>query len=289
VKFNLKDFQVVEGRKVDLKKRPTIIKPFYKSREQYKEILTRHIDELSSLQNILYADDRYALLLIFQAMDAAGKDGAIKHVMSGVNPQGCQVFSFKHPSPEELDHDFLWRTTRDLPQRGKIGIFNRSYYEEVLIVRVHPRILKGEQIPEDLLNNKIIWEERYRSIRDLEKHLYYNGTMVIKFFLHLSKEEQRQRFLKRLDDPSKNWKISPADIQERKYWKDYMKAYEACLNATSTLKSPWYIVPADDKENAHLIISQTIVETLRRLKMSYPRADTQRQKDLLQIRKDLLK
>ena len=289
MKFNLKDFQVVEGRKVDLKKRPTIIKPFYKSREQYKEILTRHIDELSSLQNILYADDRYALLLIFQAMDAAGKDGAIKHVMSGVNPQGCQVFSFKHPSPEELDHDFLWRTTRDLPQRGKIGIFNRSYYEEVLIVRVHPRILKGEQIPEDLLNNKIIWEERYRSIRDLEKHLYYNGTMVIKFFLHLSKEEQRQRFLKRLDDPSKNWKISPADIQERKYWKDYMKAYEACLNATSTLKSPWYIVPADDKENAHLIISQTIVETLRRLKMSYPRADTQRQKDLLQIRKDLLK
>lgn len=279
----------MEGRKVELKKRPTIIKPFYKSKDQYKEILARHIDELSSLQNILYADNRYAILLIFQAMDAAGKDGAIKHVMSGVNPQGCQVFSFKRPSPEELDHDFLWRTTRELPQRGKIGIFNRSYYEEVLIVRVHPQILKGEQIPEDLLSSKTIWEERYRSIRDLEKHLFYNGTRIIKFFLHISKEEQRQRFLKRLDDPSKNWKISPADIQERKFWKVYMKDYEACLSATSTTKSPWFIVPADDKENAHLIVSQTIVDTLKSLKMSFPQASAQRQKELLQMRKALLK
>jgi PPK2 family polyphosphate:nucleotide phosphotransferase len=220
VKFSLNDFQVMEGREIDLKDRPTSIKPFYKSKDQYKDILARHIDELSSLQNILYADNRYALLLIFQAMDAAGKDGAIKHVMSGVNPQGCQVFSFKHPSPAELDHDFLWRTTRELPERGKIGIFNRSYYEEVLIVRVHPQILKAEQIPANLLSSRVIWDERYRSIRDLEKHLYYNGTRVIKFFLHLSKEEQRRRFLNRLEDPSKNWKISPADIQERKCWKD---------------------------------------------------------------------
>jgi len=289
MKINPKDFQVREGRKVELKKIPTTIKLFYKSKDQYKEILARHIDELSDYQNILYADNRYALLLIFQAMDAAGKDGAIKHVMSGVNPQGCQVFSFKHPSPEELDHDFLWRTTRDLPLRGQIGIFNRSYYEEVLIARVHPQILQGEQIPEDLLSPKTIWEERYRSIRDLEKHLYYNGTRVIKFFLHLSKEEQRRRFLKRLDDPSKNWKISSADIEERKYWDDYMKAYEACLTATSRAQAPWYVVPADDKENAHLIISQTIVETLKSLKMSYPLADAKRKKELLQIRKRLIK
>ena len=264
-----------------------MIKPFYKSKDQYKEILAQHIEELSDIQNILYADNRYALLLIFQAMDAAGKDGAIKHVMSGVNPQGCQVFSFKHPSPEELDHDFLWRTTR-ICLCAVNRIFNRSYYEEVLIVRVHPADPSGRTDPRDLLNSKSIWQERYRSIRDLEKHLYYNGTRVIKFFLHLSKEEQRRSFLKRIDDPSKNWKISPADIQERKFWKDYMKAYEACLSATSTAQSPWYIVPGDDKENAHLIISLTIVDTLKGLKMSYPKPDTQRRKELLQIRKSLL-
>ena len=222
-------------------------------------------------------------------MDAAGKDGAIKHVMSGVNPQGCQVFSFKHPSPEELGHDFLWRTTRDLPQRGMIGIFNRSYYEEVLIARVHPEILQGEQIPKNLLSSKTVWEERYRSIKDLEKHLYCNGTRVIKFFLHLSKEEQRQRFLKRMDDPSKNWKISPADIQERKYWKDYMKAYEVCLSATSTTKSPWYIVPADDKENARLIVSRIILDTFDEFKMTYPRTSAKRREELQMIRKRLAK
>jgi PPK2 family polyphosphate:nucleotide phosphotransferase len=287
MKINPKDFEVGEGRKVELNKWPTMVEPFYKSKAKYKEILEQHISELSNLQNILYADNRYALLLIFQAMDAAGKDAAIKHVMSGVNPQGCQVYSFKHPSPEELDHDFLWRTTRDLPQRGRIGIFNRSYYEEVLIVRVHPRILQGEGIPKSLLSIKNIWEERYRSIRDLEKHLYYNGTRVIKFFLHISKEEQCRRFLRRLDDPSKNWKISSDDIKERKFWKVYMKAYEACLNATSTLKAPWYIVPADDKENAHLIISQAIVDTLKSLKMSYPKPDAQRRKELLQMRNSL--
>ena len=279
-----KEFQVPEGHAVQLKKYPTSIKPFYKSKEHYQEILDQHIQQLSDMQNILYADDRYSILLIFQAMDAAGKDGAIKHVMSGVNPQGCQVYSFKHPSPQELDHDFLWRTTRDLPQRGMIGIFNRSYYEEVLIVRVHPQVLQAEQIPKDLLGSKTIWEERFRSIRDLEKHLYYNGTRVIKFFLHLSKEEQGRRFFKRMDDPSKNWKITLADIQERKYWKDYMKAYEACLSATSSLKAPWYIVPADDKENAHLIISQVIVDTLKSLKMSYPKPNAQRQKELQKMR-----
>jgi len=287
MKINVKDFKVLEGQDVQLKKFSTSIKPFYKSKDQYQEVLWQHIEELKKMQNILYADDRYALLLIFQAMDAAGKDGAIKHVMSGVNPQGCQVFSFKHPSPEELDHDFLWRTTRDLPQRGKIGIFNRSYYEEVLIVRVHPQILQGEQIPKSLLSPKTIWEERYRSIKDLEKHLYCNGTRIIKFYLHLSKEEQRRRFLRRIDDPSKNWKISPADIEERKYWKDYMKAYEACLSATSTTNSPWYIVPADDKDNAHLIISQVVVDTLKSLKMSYPPMDVKHQKELLQMRKML--
>ena len=288
MKINPKDFQVAEGRKVDLKKHPTVIPPFYKSKDHYKEILVKHISELSDLQNILYADNRYALLLIFQAMDAAGKDGAIKHVMSGVNPQGCQVFSFKHPSTEELDHDFLWRTTRDLPQRGMIGIFNRSYYEEVLIARVHPSILQGEQIPKDLTDPKTIWQERYHSIRGLEKHLYYNGTRIIKFFLHLSKEEQRRRFIQRIDDPAKNWKISPDDIKERKFWKDYMKAYETCLSATSTAKAPWYIVPADDKENAHLIISQAIVDTLKGLKMSFPKPDVQRRKELLRMRRSLI-
>jgi PPK2 family polyphosphate:nucleotide phosphotransferase len=289
MKITPKDFQVPESRDIQLKKYPTIIKPFYKSKDQYKEILERHIEELSDIQNILYADNRYALLVIFQAMDAAGKDGAIKHVMSGVNPQGCQVFSFKHPSPQELDHDFLWRTTRDLPQRGQIGIFNRSYYEEVLVVRVHPEILQREQIPDGLLSTKTVWEERYRSIRDLEKHLYYNGTRVIKFFLHISKEEQRRRFLNRMEDPSKNWKISPADIEERKFWKDYTKAYEECLSATSSSKAPWYIVPADDKENAHLIISRAIVDTLKSLKMSYPKTDARRQKELKEMHKGLLR
>jgi len=288
MKINPKDFQVSETYRVDLKRQPCTIKPFYRSQDEYKEILEQHIKELSDLQNILYADNRYALLLIFQAMDAAGKDGAIKHVMSGVNPQGCQVFSFKHPSVEELDHDFLWRTTRDLPMRGQIGIFNRSYYEEVLIARVHPEILQAEQIPKDLMSPKTIWQERFRSIKDLEKHLYCNGTRVIKFFLHLSKEEQRRRFLKRMDDPSKNWKISPDDIKERDYWKDYMKAYEDCLSNTSTAKAPWYVIPADDKENAHLIISQTIVDTLKSLKMSYPKLNSQRQKEILQMRKTLL-
>ena len=244
---------------------------------------------MSARQSLLYADNRYSLLLIFQAMDAAGKDGAIKHVMSGVNPQGCQVFSFKHPSATDLEHDFLWRTTRCLPERGHIGIFNRSYYEEVLIVRVHPEILRAQELPEKLFDDKKFWEHRFRSINDLEKHLYRNGTRVMKFFLHLSKEEQRKRFLARIDDPAKNWKFSQADLAERKFWKDYMKAYEECLSATSTEHAPWFVVPADDKENARLIISQIVLDTLQSLKMSYPETTKARRKELQAIRKSLAK
>jgi PPK2 family polyphosphate:nucleotide phosphotransferase len=221
MKINSKDFRVPPGKKVDLKKWPTRVKPVYKSKKQYQGLLGEQVEELSTLQRLLYASDRYAVLLIFQAMDAAGKDGAIRHVMSGVNPQGCQVFSFKHPSAMELEHDFLWRTTRSLPERGRIGIFNRSYYEEVLIVRVHPEILRSQGLPDELLDEKTIWEERYRSIVNLENHLYRNGTRIIKLFLHLSKEEQRKRFLERIDEPDKNWKFSLADIEERKFWKHY--------------------------------------------------------------------
>ena len=206
--------------------------------------------QLADRQNLLYAHDRYALLLIFQAMDAAGKDGVIKHVMSGINPQGCQVFSFKHPSATELDHDFLWRTTECLPERGRIGIFNRSYYEEVLIVRVHPEILQAQRLPDEALEGSGIWKRRYQSIVDHERHLHRNGTRIVKFFLHLSKEEQARRFLARIDDPAKNWKFSAGDIAERARWKDYMRAYEECLEATSTEHAPWFIVPADDKQNA---------------------------------------
>ena len=287
MKINVKDFRVPEGEKVNLEKWPTLVDPVYKSKKKYHKILDEQIEELSSLQRLHYASDRYALLLIFQAMDAAGKDGAIRHVMSGVNPQGCQVFSFKHPSATELDHDFLWRTTKDLPERGRIGIFNRSYYEEVLIVRVHPEILRSQKLPDDLLEEKTIWEERYRSIVDLEKHLYCNGTRIIKFFLHLSEEEQRKRFLDRIDEPEKNWKFSLADIKERGFWNQYMQAYEACLSATSTKNAPWYVVPADDKKNARLIISEIILDTFKALNMSYPETSAKRQQELQLIREQL--
>ena len=289
MKFTSKDFRVREDQQVNLKKWPSRIRPLCKSKEQYKALLDAHTDELRSLQNLLYAHNRYSLLLIFQAMDAAGKDSTIKHVMSGVNPQGCQVFSFKHPSAEELDHDFLWRTTRCLPERGRIGIFNRSYYEEVLVVRVHPEILNAQDIPDELLKEKTIWQERYHSIVDMENHLSRNGTRILKFFLHLSKNEQRKRFLARIDDPEKNWKFSLADIEERKYWKDYMHAYEACLGATSTRNAPWFVVPADDKENARLIVSRIILDALKELKMTYPQLDAKRQKELQSIRKLLIK
>jgi PPK2 family polyphosphate:nucleotide phosphotransferase len=285
MKINSKDFRVREGDEVNLKKWPTLVDPVYKSKDQYQKLLGDHVAELSSQQQLLYASNRHAVLLIFQAMDAAGKDGAIRHVMSGVNPQGCQVFSFKHPSAGELQHDFLWRTTRDLPERGRIGIFNRSYYEEVLIARVHPEILVGEGIPDAPHDDKTVWHDRYRSIVNLEKHLHING--IIKFFLHLSQEEQRKRFLARIDEPEKNWKFSNADIEERKFWKRYMHAYEQCLGATTTRDTPWYVVPADDKENARLIVSQIVLDTFEELKMSYPRTSAKRRRELLSIRKRL--
>jgi PPK2 family polyphosphate:nucleotide phosphotransferase len=289
MKIHSKDFRVREGDEVNLKKWPTKVDPVYKSKEQYKKLLEEHVAQLSSQQQLLYASNRYALLLIFQATDAAGKDGAIRHVMSGVNPQGCQVFSYKHPSVAELEHDFLWRTSRDLPERGRIGIFNRSYYEEVLIVRVHPEILRSEAIPGTPHHDKEVWQDRYRSIVDLEKHLYGNGTRIIKFFLHLSKEEQRKRFLARIDEPEKNWKFSTADIAERGFWKQYMNAYEKCLGATSTGHAPWYVVPADDKENARLIVSRIVLDTFEELKMAYPKTSAKRRRELLSIRKQLTK
>ena len=273
--------------KVELNECPTIVKPYCKSKKQYQKLLEEHIETLSSLQRLHYASGRYALLLIFQGMDAAGKDGAIRHVMSGVNPQGCEVFSFKQPSSEELKHDFLWRTTCRLPERGRIGIFNRSYYEEVLIARVHPEILRGQGLPVELLDEKTIWKERYRSITDLEDHLHRNGTRIVKVFLHMSKDEQRKRFLERIDEPDKNWKFSLADIHERKFWHHYMKAYEACLNATSTHDAPWYVVPADDKENARVIVSNIVLDALNELKMAYPKTTPKRLSELESIRKEL--
>ncbi|MGA2445174.1 MAG: ADP-polyphosphate phosphotransferase [Opitutaceae bacterium] len=287
--INAKHFRVPVGKKVKLKQWPTWVKPFYQSKQQYARLLEEHVRELSRLQELLYAHSRYSLLVIFQAMDAAGKDGAIKHVMSGVNPQGCEVFSFKPPSAEELGHDFLWRTTCRLPERGRIGIFNRSYYEEVLIARVHPEILDGQRLPAELLDHKIIWEGRYRSIMDFEQHLHRNGTRIVKCFLHLSKEEQRRRFLARIDEPAKNWKFSLADIAERRRWGDYRKAYEDCLYATTSATAPWYVVPADDKENARLIVSQILLDELARFKMNYPKPTTQRRQELQAIRRLLAK
>lgn len=289
MKINIKDFRVPEGKKVNLKKWSTRAKPVYKTKHQYEELLSSQVKELSLQQELLYATNCHAVLLIFQAMDAAGKDGAIKHVMSGVNPQGCQVFSFKHPSALELEHDFLWRSYRCLPERGRIGIFNRSYYEEVLIVRVHPEILRSQGLPGGGRDETSLWRDRYHSIVDMESHLYRNGTRIIKFFLHLSKEEQRKRFLDRIDKPKKNWKLSLADIIERKFWGQYMEAYEACLGATSTKIAPWYVVPADDKENARLIIAQIVLDTFKALNMRPPETDAKHQQELLSIREQLMK
>ena len=289
MKIDSKDFRVRPEKKVKLKEWPTIVKPFCKSKKRYQKLLGEHVEELSLLQHLHYASNRYALLLIFQGMDAAGKDGAVRHVMSGVNPAGCQVWSFKQPSADELEHDFLWRTTFRLPERGQIGVFNRSYYEEVLVVRVHPEILRSQGLPEELRDKKTLWEERYRSIVNLESHLYRNGTRIVKVFLHLSKEEQRKRFLERIDEPDKNWKFSTSDIHERKYWKDYMEVYEDCMHATSTHHAPWYVVPADDKENARLIVSRIVLDALIGLKMAYPKTTEKRRLELESIRKQLAK
>jgi PPK2 family polyphosphate:nucleotide phosphotransferase len=289
MKIKTTDFRVPPAKKVDLGKWPTSVKPVYGSKKDYDKLLKGQVEELIPLQNLQYASNRWAVLLIIQGMDAAGKDGAIRHVMSGINPQGCQVFSFKQPSAEELDHDFLWRTNRRLPERGRIGIFNRSYYEEVLVVRVHPEILRGQALPEELVDEKTIWEERFRSIVDMEAHLHRNGTRIVKIFLHQSKEEQRKRFLKRIDDPEKNWKLTPSDVEERELWDEYMHAYEECLSATSTADAPWYAVPADDKKNARLIISEILLDLFRGLEMSYPEPSAERREELQAIREKLAK
>lgn len=285
MKIKSADFCIQDDKPFTLTELPTRVGPVYKSKSQYQKILADHIAQLSEQQQLLYASNKYAVLLIFQAMDAAGKDGAIKHIMSGVNPQGCQVYSYKHPSLNELQHDFLWRTTRDLPERGRIGIFNRSYYEEVLIARVHPEVLASENLPGDGGEN--IWQERFRSICNLESHLHRNGTLVLKFYLHLSQEEQRLRFIDRIDNPDKNWKFGAADMAERKFWPQYLSAYQACIAATSTAESPWYVVPADDKESARIIVSRIILDKLQALEMSYPVTGPERKKELQVIRKQL--
>jgi PPK2 family polyphosphate:nucleotide phosphotransferase len=289
MKIDASEFRVKEGEKADLVTRPTDVKPICDSKKHYKHLLKEHVESLTALQRLHYASSRYAMLLIFQGMDAAGKDGAIRHVMSGINPQGCEVFSFKQPSAEELKHDFLWRTTCRLPERGRIGIFNRSYYEEVLVVRVHPEILRAQGLPAALLDEKNIWEQRYRSIVDLEEHLHRNGTQIVKIFLHLSKNEQRKRFIDRIDEPDKNWKFSTSDIHERTFWHQYMEAYEACLTATSTHHAPWHVVPADDKENARLIVSRIVLDAFEGLDMAYPKTTAKRRRELVSIRKSLVK
>lgn len=248
--------------------------------------LEQGVARLSELQSLLYAQNKWALLLIFQAMDAAGKDGTIKHVMSGVNPQGCQVYSFKVPSAEELDHDFLWRTLKCMPERGRIGIFNRSYYEEVLVVRVHPKLLDHQKIPSTLIS-KDIWSERFEDIASLERYLSRNGVLIRKFFLNVSKKEQKRRLLSRLEEPDKNWKFSAADLGERKCWRDYQKAYEDTIRHTATEESPWYIIPADHKWFTRLAVAEAIVDTLESLKLTYPEVDQAKKKELAKIRKDL--
>jgi PPK2 family polyphosphate:nucleotide phosphotransferase len=284
MKIRTRDYRVPQGVKVRLRKWPTRVPPVYETNGDYEKMLARHVERLSALQELLYASDQFTLLVIFQGMDTSGKDGAIKHVMSGVNPQGCHVTSFKHPSATELQHDFLWRAVQALPERGCIGIFNRSYYEEVLVVRVHPELLRAEGLPDANDSDGSVWKGRYRSIVDLEDHLGRCGTRVIKFFLHVSKDEQRDRLLARLDDPDKSWKFNVADIDERGFWPAYMDAYESCLGATSTANAPWYVVPADDKRNARLIVSQVIVETLEKLGMEYPRLDAAEHQKLLSVR-----
>jgi PPK2 family polyphosphate:nucleotide phosphotransferase len=254
---------------------------------QMKETLQIGVDMLASLQDVLYAQDKWSLLLIFQAMDAAGKDGAIKHVMSGVNPQGCQVTSFKAPSAEELDHDYMWRCQKYLPERGRIGIFNRSYYEEVLVVRVHESILQAQKLPEKLIT-KDIWEERFRDIRNYEKYLSHNGIKVVKFFLNVSKNEQRKRFIERIDNPDKNWKFSSADAKERTYWKDYMKAYEELIKNTSTKNCPWYVVPADNKSFARIVIASAVINALSEMDLKYPNVGKEKIAELKAIRETLM-
>src|SRR6201984_321601 len=288
MKFKSTDFRVEEGHKVNLDKWPTAGEPIYESKKKYQKILANHVDQLSSLQQLLYAPNRYALLLIFQAMDAAGKDGAIKHVMSGVNPQGCQVYPFKSPSSEDLDHDYLWRCMKCLPNRGHIGIFNRSYYEERLVVRVHPEFLAKQKLPPKLMG-KHIWEERFEDIRNFEQYLTRNGVIVRKFFLNVSKKEQKQRFLERIDDPQKNWKFSSNDASERDFWDDYMQAYEEMIQETATKEAPWYVVPADNKWFTRVVVAAAVIDALADLDLEYPEVGENKLKELATAKKKLLR
>jgi PPK2 family polyphosphate:nucleotide phosphotransferase len=276
--------------KLRLSDHKTKIKDVYKNKSDYRDLIKEFQDEINNLQRMMYAHDRYSLLLIFQAMDAAGKDGTIRAIMSGVNAHGIAVNAFQQPSAEELDHDFLWRTTRRLPQRGRIGIFNRSYYEEVLVVKVHPQILRESQkLPAELARDlDEVWQQRYESIRDFEKHLWRNGTRVLKFFLHLGRDEQRKRFVARIDEPDKNWKFSEGDVQERKFWEEYQRAYEDAINATGTPEAPWFVVPADDKKNMRLIVAQILLEQLKLLDMRYPEVSEERRAELERYRGKLL-
>jgi PPK2 family polyphosphate:nucleotide phosphotransferase len=274
--FTLKDYDSEPSLDLGAEDKPLI-----------KQTLQLGVDALAAMQDILYAQDRWSLLVIFQAMDAAGKDGAIKHVMSGVNPQGCQVSSFKAPSSEDLDHDFLWRCQKHLPERGRIGIFNRSYYEEVLVVRVHEKILKSQKLPDELVT-KDIWEKRFKDIRNFEKYLTRNGTIIIKIFLNVSKDEQKKRFIERVDDPDKNWKFSAADARERGYWKDYMNAYEEMIQNTSTEDAPWYVIPADNKSYARIAVASAIINALDRINLEYPKVSDEKIAELKEIKKQLL-
>jgi len=281
-----KPYRIENGKKFRLKDFDPEATAHIRSKEDAQEMLDRGIKEMADLQDKLYAQDVWAVLLIFQAMDAAGKDGVIKHVMSGLNPQGCQVYSFKAPSSEDLNHDFLWRTSRLLPERGHIGIFNRSYYEEVLVVRVHPDILKTERVPGALLG-KNLWQERFEDIRNFEKYLSHNGVVVRKFFLNVSKKEQKRRFLERLETPAKNWKFSTADVHERQSWDDYASAYEDMIAETSTKHAPWYVVPADNKWYTRIVVAAAIVDTLQELELAYPTVDREKKKELEQARAQL--
>lgn len=283
----IEPYRVTDGKKFRLADIDPADTGMVKSKKAAQRWLARGVQWLSEKQEVLYAQDKWAVLLIFQAMDAAGKDGAIRHVMSGVNPQGCQVFSFKAPSAEELDHDFLWRSVKRLPERGRIGIHNRSYYEEVLIARVHPEILTRQRLPTPLMTEKI-WEERYESIRDFERHLTRNGTVIRKFFLHVSKEEQKKRFLARLDEPEKNWKFSTADARERSFFDDYMHAYEEAIRATATPEAPWFVIPADNKWFTRLMVAAVIANALDNLDLYYPKMTEEKKKDLAEARKMLL-
>lgn len=283
----VKRYRVEDGKRFRMKDYDPADTAHFGSRESAKDLLEQGVARLAELQDKLYAEDRWGLLLIFQAMDAAGKDGAIKHVMSGINPQGCQVYSFKSPSAEELDHDFLWRTTKCIPERGRIGIFNRSYYEEVLVVRVHPLFLNSQKIPPSIITGKI-WEERFEDIVSFERYLTQNGILVRKFYLNVSRKEQKKRFMARLDDPDKNWKFSAADIRERGFWDQYMDAYEDMIRNTATVAAPWYVVPADNKWFTRLVVAAAIIDTLEDLKLAYPTVDAAKKKELAEARKTLL-